>query len=76
LAAAPTPWYYSDLPNVLLLLLILATVVGPVLIYLHKRSKIPRLAFDGYFKTDEQMTASGRDETILPMPKLEGIKTV
>jgi hypothetical protein len=48
----PTPWYYQDLSNILLLLLILATVVGPVLIYLLNRSKIPKLAFDKYFKKD------------------------
>ncbi len=51
---AIAPWYYTDLPNILLLLII-ATVVAPTIIYVLKRRRIPRIEFDGYFVRQQRL---------------------
>jgi len=38
--------------NLLLILLIIGTVLTPIVIYAHQRSKIPKLRFDGFIKVD------------------------
>jgi hypothetical protein len=45
-------WFISNIANLLLLFLIIATVVTPVIIYLLERGRIPKLKFDGFFKTE------------------------
>jgi hypothetical protein len=49
-------WFFSNIANILLFLLIIATVVAPTLIYAYQRHKIPKLGIGSYFKINEQMT--------------------
>jgi hypothetical protein len=52
-------WFFSNLGNILLFLLIIATVVAPTLIYILDRRRLPKLAFKESLKLDEYVV----DET-------------
>jgi hypothetical protein len=58
-------WFLSNLGNILLLLLIIATVVAPTLIYVFERRRIPKLAFNGYFKVEETALLGPAERTTI-----------
>jgi hypothetical protein len=52
LLAEFSDWFIDNIENWLLFLLIIATVLTPAVIYVHQRSKIPRLKFGEFIKVD------------------------
>lgn len=54
----------SDVTGTIIKALIGMTALGSVFVYVHERQKIPKLSFDGYFKT-EMTFLTGHDRSIL-----------